>query len=146
MRVTNTVGAGFPEASKLKPVGAVNLIVPVPISPVEPSLITGPVKEVNVLPVVVAEIAEPPLAGVTVTLANTGVVKKRVITTARARAKNIVKNFLFISFYLLVDPGRQRSEPAGRLHFNVTFLSLNLMVAKAYKPKYKNNKEPDNKR
>lgn len=54
---------------KLNPDGAFNIIVPVLISAVTPSVITGPVRAVYVPPVVSADMAEPPVATVTVTAA-----------------------------------------------------------------------------
>lgn len=67
-QVISTVGA-IPPVSKINPDGAFNIMVPVPISAVTPSEITGPVNEVYVPPVVSAEIADPPVEGVTVTAA-----------------------------------------------------------------------------
>jgi hypothetical protein len=67
-RVTITVGA-VPPVSKTKPAGALRTIVPVPITPVAVSLRTGPASDVNGPPTVSAEIAAPPVAGVTVATA-----------------------------------------------------------------------------
>lgn len=45
IRVTKTVGA-VPPVSKINPVGAFNIMVPIPISAVAPSETTGPVNDV----------------------------------------------------------------------------------------------------
>ncbi len=55
---------------KINPDGAFKIIVPVPISALAPSVMAGPVSVVNVPPVVSAEMAEPPVAGVAVAAAN----------------------------------------------------------------------------
>ena len=52
------------------PDGAVMMMVPVLMSPFAPSVMVGPVRVVYVLPVVSALIEEPPVAAVTVTVAN----------------------------------------------------------------------------
>ena len=51
---------------KANPLGAVNMIVPVPIAPELLSVRTGPVSVVHALPAFVAEMAEPPVAAVMV--------------------------------------------------------------------------------
>jgi hypothetical protein len=51
---------------KANPLGAVNIIVPVPIAPELLSVRTGPVRVVHALPALVAEMAEPPVAAVMV--------------------------------------------------------------------------------
>jgi hypothetical protein len=55
--------------SHSKPDGAVKMIVPVGIAPLPDSVRTGPVKVVNVPLAVSAEIALPPVAAVTATVA-----------------------------------------------------------------------------
>jgi hypothetical protein len=60
-RVTFTVGA-VPPVSKIKPGTTFRTIVPVPTLPPVFSVYTGPLKLVNVPPVVSAEIALPPVA------------------------------------------------------------------------------------
>lgn len=61
----------FDVVSKLKPDGAFSMIVPVLMSlgVATFSVMTGPVSALNAPPVVSAEIAEPPVAGVSVTAA-----------------------------------------------------------------------------
>lgn len=73
----------LPDVLKTNPVGAVNIIVPNPTSRTLLSLIIGPVSDVKVLVVLSAEIADPPEAGVTETIAaNTeGVATKKPLTT-----------------------------------------------------------------
>src|SRR5438309_174522 len=55
--------------SHSNPAGAVKIIVPVPIAPFPDSVRTGPVKVVNAALAVSAEIALPPVAAVTATVA-----------------------------------------------------------------------------
>ena len=50
----------------MKPVGTFKMIVPVPTSPPTDSAYTGPVREVHAPPTVPAEMALPPVAGVSV--------------------------------------------------------------------------------
>ncbi len=64
--VTFTVTVAF--VLNRKPLGAVKMIVPVPMSPELLSAATRPVKVVQEPPVLSAEMAEPPVAAVTVTL------------------------------------------------------------------------------
>ncbi len=63
-----TVAVTLPAISNSNPVGTVRMIVLFgpPISPTAPSVMIGPVNAVNVPPVVLASIAEPPVAAVTV--------------------------------------------------------------------------------
>ena len=64
--VNNTVGA-VPPVLNTKPLGAVKMMVPVPISPKAPSASVGPVNVVQVpLVALSAEIALPPVAAVNV--------------------------------------------------------------------------------
>ena len=62
-RVIKTVGA-VPPMSNSKPVGAFKMIVPVPTSPEAASSYDGPVNDAKAPPVLSAEMADPPLAGV----------------------------------------------------------------------------------
>src|SRR6266404_1466826 len=62
-RSTTTLGA-VPPVSKINPLGAFKMIVPLPASPVTFSEKAGPVKLVNEPPVASAEIAPPPVATV----------------------------------------------------------------------------------
>ena len=96
MRVTKTVGAA-PPVSNSKPDGALRIMVPVPMSAVAPSDITGPVNEVKVPPVVSAEIAEPPVAEVTVAVART------FVRTTNKPSKTIVAKIksLFAISYII---------------------------------------------
>ncbi len=66
VRVTMTVGA-VPVVSNINPLGTFKIIDPAPISPCDPSERTGPVRDVYDAPTVSADIADPPVAGVTVT-------------------------------------------------------------------------------
>lgn len=74
---------------KTKPDGTFNMIVPVPISPVAPSVRIGPVSEVKVPPVVSAEIAEPPVAGVTVAAANVIRINEKATVIAAAAGRSV---------------------------------------------------------
>lgn len=64
VRVMRTVGA-VPPVSKMNPDGALRIIVPTPAFPLAPSEYTGPVSVTYAPPVLSAEIADPPVAGVT---------------------------------------------------------------------------------
>ena len=80
--------------------GTFNIIVPVSISAVAPSEIIGPVSEVYVPPTVSAEIAEPPVAGVTVAVAKTFLgVPKRQNNTIITKSKS-----LFFIYYIMPYP------------------------------------------
>jgi hypothetical protein len=82
-----TEGAGA-FVSKEKPGGALRIIVPVLMSPMLVSWMTGPVRLVElVVPAVSAEIAPPPVA--------------EVIVAARALPTLITKTPLYIYIYLL---------------------------------------------
>ena len=97
VRVTKTVG-DVPPVSKTNPDGTFSIIVPVPMSAVAPSEIIGPVKEVWEPPVVSAEIAEPPVADVTVTVAKTSEdIPKRQINTTKNRIQNLFTIFFIIT-------------------------------------------------
>ena len=74
---------------KTNPDGTLNMIVPVLISPFAPSVRIGPVSEVKVPPVVSAEIAEPPVAGVTVAAANAAVINEKTTATAAAVGRSV---------------------------------------------------------
>lgn len=76
--VTVTV-TEFAVVSNWKPDGAVRIIYPTGIPVLSVSVITGPVKVVNVPPVESADIAPPPVAVVTVAVA------KAELATARSR-------------------------------------------------------------
>jgi len=83
-----------------KPAGATKIIVPVPISAVAPSVIAGPVRAVYDPPVVSAEIADPPVAGDTVTFAIACPAGVKNITRANnANGNNI---FIFFIFFIIL--------------------------------------------
>ena len=65
--VSLTVGI-IPPASNTKPLGALSIIVPVPISPLVASPSIGPVRVVQAPPTLSAEIDPPPVAAVMVTV------------------------------------------------------------------------------
>jgi hypothetical protein len=63
--VIKTVGV-VPPVSKMNPAGTFRMIVPTPALPLEDSLYVGPVRVVKPPPTLSAEMALPPVAGVTV--------------------------------------------------------------------------------
>lgn len=79
----------FAAVLNTNPDGALKIIVPKPISAVTPSVSTGPVREVNVPPVVSAEIADPPVAVVIVTAAKTVLAIKTAANITKTAANKI---------------------------------------------------------
>ena len=83
--------------SNTKPDGVFNIIVPIPISPSALSAIIGLVKVVYVPPVVSAEIAEPPVASVTVTPAAANAILD-IKKLPKINADDNIYLFIFIKF------------------------------------------------
>ena len=91
VQVTRTVGA-IPPVSNTKPVGAFKIIVPVFISLPAFSAMTGPVSAVYVPPVVSAEIADPPVVGVSVTAAKTTEIVTKIAAMTNGTIATLVNN------------------------------------------------------
>jgi hypothetical protein len=100
--VIKTVGA-VPPVSKINPAGAFRMLVPTPALPFATSAYTGPVSAVYAPPVLSAEIAPPPVAGVTVCAYAVPVIRQRNPRRNTTCRKTYVMDFRYGTFECVLD-------------------------------------------